>query len=294
MDRPARPRLVSVVMPVLNEAATLPGQLEALARQDYEGEWEIVVADNGSTDATPDVVREWQSRLPNLRLEDASARKGINVARNAGAQAARGDFLVFCDADDLVTPGWLSAMARAAGASDLVGGYLDYGPLNDATTRSWRHPFPAERLPRALGWMPFAVGANFGIWKDVLDDLGGWNETYAGGGDEVELCWRAQLRSYSLSQARDAVIAYRFRGGLRALWKQLYRYGLAEPRLLVDFRTEGVPRKGVSGGFKAWLWILGHCHHLLLSPEKRGRWVSKTAFRWGRLRGSLKHRVLAL
>jgi glycosyltransferase involved in cell wall biosynthesis len=50
---------VSVVVPNLNGAATLPDQLEALAGQTYTGDWEVILADNGSTDTSADVVREW-------------------------------------------------------------------------------------------------------------------------------------------------------------------------------------------------------------------------------------------
>jgi glycosyltransferase involved in cell wall biosynthesis len=67
---------VSVVIAALNAAATLPLQLAALAAQDYSGSWEVVVADNGSTDATVAIAREFASSLPHLVLVDASDRRG--------------------------------------------------------------------------------------------------------------------------------------------------------------------------------------------------------------------------
>jgi glycosyltransferase involved in cell wall biosynthesis len=66
---------ISVVMPVFNEAAHIESQLAALAMQEFSGEWEVLVADNGSTDGTPRVVQAWSDRLP-LQLVDASARRG--------------------------------------------------------------------------------------------------------------------------------------------------------------------------------------------------------------------------
>src|SRR5688500_9296124 len=97
----------SVVVPVRDGAATIGEQLAALAQQDFPGSWEVVVADNGSRDGTADVVRSFRDRLPGLRLVDASARPGASHARNAGAAAATGEVLAFCDADDVVDPGWL-------------------------------------------------------------------------------------------------------------------------------------------------------------------------------------------
>ncbi|MET8542306.1 glycosyltransferase family A protein [Kitasatospora sp. NPDC004799] len=63
------------------------------------GPWEVVV-DNRSSDDTVATALRWADRLPDLRVVAAPTRAGINHARNAGATAARGDVLVFCDADD--------------------------------------------------------------------------------------------------------------------------------------------------------------------------------------------------
>ena len=101
-------------MPVLNGEEHIGDQLAALAAQTYRGEWELVVVDNGCRDRSMEIVREWAPRLPSVTIVDATARRGLNRARNAGAAAARGDFLAFCDADDVATPGWLEAMAEAA------------------------------------------------------------------------------------------------------------------------------------------------------------------------------------
>ena len=113
------------MIPVLNEAALLPDQLAALAQQTYRDRWEVLVCDNGSTDDTREVAMEWQQRLPQLRLIDASERKGLNHARNVGVEHASGDFIVFCDGDDVVSPGWLEALAWAAPRADVVAGALE-------------------------------------------------------------------------------------------------------------------------------------------------------------------------
>ena len=75
------PGLVSVVVPVRNGAATIALQFEALADQDYDGPWEVVVSDNGSTDATRSVVDEWSAKLPGLRVVDSGgANFGVDRA----------------------------------------------------------------------------------------------------------------------------------------------------------------------------------------------------------------------
>src|SRR5438045_2944663 len=103
------PRLVSVIVPVRNGARWLGQQLAALERQRYGGRWEVVVVDNGSSDGSAAVAGDWAGRLA-LRTVGANRRRGINVARNAGAAVACGDLLAYCDADDQVAPGWLEAL----------------------------------------------------------------------------------------------------------------------------------------------------------------------------------------
>jgi glycosyltransferase involved in cell wall biosynthesis len=286
--------LVSVVMPVLNGAATLPQQLEALAGQSYRGPWELVVADNGSTDATADVVREWTGKLPCLRLVDASGRMSTNHARNVGAVAAQGELLAFCDADDVATPGWLAAIVDALGSYDLVGGRLDDEALNDPVSRAWRMSPDPDGLPSALYFRPYATSANLGVRAEVLRALGGWNEEFVRGGTEVEFCWRAQLAGYRLGYAPDAVMQYRYRATRWAFAYQLYRYGRAEVQLYRAFRYRGVPRPSVYRAGRAWAWTLVHLPDLLRSRTHQGRWLRTAAFRVGRLDGSVRFRTLCL
>src|SRR5204862_5354000 len=106
-------------------------QLSALSRQDYTGAGELVVADNGSNDGSHAIVANWSTRLRNLRVVDASQRRGCAAADNIGAAAARGSALVFCDQDDVVQPGWLAAMAEALHSHDLVAGRNEFGMLDD-------------------------------------------------------------------------------------------------------------------------------------------------------------------
>lgn len=102
---------VSVVIPALNEADGIARQLRALDAQVFDSSWEVVVADNGSTDDTRSVVESFQSKHFLLRWIDASGRRGINHARNEGVAKSVGNRILLCDGDDEVEPGWLSALA---------------------------------------------------------------------------------------------------------------------------------------------------------------------------------------
>ena len=284
------PELISVVIPVLDTAETLPAQLEALRRQTYGGKWEVIIADNGSTDGTPDLARTWADRIPELRVVDASDRKGQAHARNVGAAVARGDFIAFCDADDVATPGWLEAMAEAARSFDVVAGALDHDSLNDPLVRSWRSAQPREEGPEDQVFLPWAESANLGARTLVFRELGGFNEDYPTG-EDVEFSWRAQLGSYRFRFARGAVVRYRHRTGFGPLVRQHYAFGVNSAKLYRDFRSRGMPKSPVHRALRVWGRVLIHLVVDLPSRERWGAWLRKAAYRWGRLRGSIRYRV---
>lgn len=125
VERAATPALVNglvtVVIPALNSARWIDAALASVLAQSY-GAIEIVVVDNGSEDDTVDVVRR---AAPGSRVLNAS-RRGPSAARNAGLDAARGEFVQFLDSDDLLQPDKVArhvAFARATGADVVWGGY---------------------------------------------------------------------------------------------------------------------------------------------------------------------------
>jgi glycosyltransferase involved in cell wall biosynthesis len=117
-ERPAEP-LISVIVPVRNGLPWLEDQLEALVAQQCRQAWEVIVADNVSTDLSVSVVQGFADLGHPVRFVDASA-----------VRAASGELLAFCDADDIVQPGWLAACVEALKNADLAGGVFDSWSLN--------------------------------------------------------------------------------------------------------------------------------------------------------------------
>ena len=284
---------MTVVLPVLDVADTVGQQLAALAGQDFTGPWELVVADNGCRDGTLDVVRAWSDRLPAVRVVRADGRRGVSHARNAGATAARAELLAICDGDDVVEPGWLSAMVAASGRYDLLAGATDEEALNGPVVRAWRRPRPPDGPPVVRDFLPYAVGANCAVWRRVVDDIGGWNEGYVGAGNDVEFSFRAQLHGHRLGYVPDAVVRYRYRDDLRSWARQSYLGGRATSHLVADFRAAGLPTEPPRGVLRNWLRLVVRSPRLL-RPGPRGWWVGEAAAAAGRIRGAVEHRVLSL
>jgi glycosyltransferase involved in cell wall biosynthesis len=283
------PALVSVVIPSLNSAATLAEQLDALAAQSYAGSWEVVLLDNGSTDGSDALALSWADRLPALRVWRVADR-GISHVRNAARHAAKGDLLAFCDADDIVVPGWLEALVEASLRMDIVGGRLDDRTLNADDVVTWRGAMPVDEPLVPLGYLPFAPGGNCAVWADVIDALGGWDTGYVAGSDDVDFSWRAQERGYVVGYAPKAVIAYRYRADARALYKQYFRYGRTEVRLARRFA--GVHRSSLADVLRLWTRLLKRVTALRHPGNDRIVLLREMAYHGGRLYGSFRERTL--
>ena len=277
------PPLISVVVPVRNGMPWLEHQLQALAAQQAVFRWEVVVADNGSDDDTRSCVLRWSDRCPHIHLVDAAERRGPGAARNIGAGVALGRLLAFCDADDVVRPGWLASVSAALADDDLVAGVFDFSALDGVP-----QVIPAPAATRQLGFLPFALGANFGVRRNAFEAVQGFNEEFAAG-EDVDLCWRLQLAGYRFAVTADAVVEKRERTGVRPMFRAAWAYGQCGPRLFSHYHAVGMQRD-IRGAAKAWGWLVVAIPGLI-DPKRRRQWVRTFGVRAGRLASSVRHRV---
>ena len=224
---------ISVIIACLNGAETLAEALDSLAAQRWDRPWEIVFADNGSTDASVAIFAEHAARHPEvaMRLVDASARRGKAHALNLAIRAAAGRSLLFCDADDTVAPGWLAAMGRALETHDLVAARFDLTALNPDWTLAER-PHAPDRLA-VLPFEPFcpvAGGATLGFHRRVFEAVGDFDPGFAAQ-EDTDFCIRAHRKGFAIRMVPDAVYNYRFRDTPEAIYRQAYAYSRAEALL---------------------------------------------------------------
>ena len=275
--------LISVILPVRNGMPWLEVQLGALADQRCEEPWEVVVADNGSTDGSTELAQTWADRMDGFRVIDATVAKGAPGARNAGVRVARGDLLAFCDADDAVESDWLAHCVTALEHADVVAGVFDFWSLNSGPETP-----PAPAATRQLGFLPAGLTANLAVRRIAFDDVDGFAEELPLG-DDVDLCWRLQLRGFRFAIAPDAIVAKRERSTFAQVFRQTSAYGRCGPILYRRHRSHGAHRD-MRGACKAWLWLALSIPSLLFG-HKRNRWARTAGVRTGRLIGSFNERV---
>lgn len=183
--------LISVLIPCLNEEGVigrLLGDLQANTLQDFE----VVVCDNGSTDGTTEEVRRFAEVDPRIHLVQLSER-GVSRARNAAASHARGQYLLFLDADARLDPDFLQgAMEQAQGRGLDVATFL-----LRATSRRW-----IDGLLRRLAnlmisllsrFNPTAPGmAGYLVRREAHERSGGYDEAMSFG-EDVDYLRRAAV-----------------------------------------------------------------------------------------------------
>lgn len=288
---------LSVILPSHNGEETIGAQLEALARQQWSGEWELVFVDNRSTDGTRALVESYRGRLPELRVVSADERNGISYALNCGIAASRGNSIVICNDDDEVAPGWLAAMGDALRMHEVVAGSLEHQRLSQDWTIAVRGRPQSDGLPEwgLLPYFPFAFGATIGVRRSLHDAIGGFDEELAFAAEDMDYCWRLQLAGAEIRFVPEAVTHYRMRGDLRGLWRQAYNYGVGNVLVYRKHRGLGLAPAPHPWrvGLGAWLG-LGRRLLLAWSKARFALFVWHLGLRMGMLRASVEHRIVFL
>ena len=108
----------SIVVPVYNVEAYLDDCLQSLQAQRYT-DYEVICVNDGSTDGSRKLLAEWSERYPQMRIVDRE-NGGLSAARNSGTDVAEGEYIVYVDSDDWVSPDMLEKLATAADGSDIL------------------------------------------------------------------------------------------------------------------------------------------------------------------------------
>ncbi|HZH35468.1 MAG TPA: glycosyltransferase, partial [Pyrinomonadaceae bacterium] len=218
---------VSVVVCSYNGSRTIRDCFEGLSKLDYPN-FEVIVVNDGSTDNTAEIAREYPFRLIN------TANNGLSSARNAGMEAATGEIVAYTDDDARPDPHWLQYLAATFLKTNHAGiGGPNIAPLDDGEIAECVANAPggpihvlisdteAEHIP----------GCNMTFRREVLLAVGGFDVQYRAAGDDVDLCWRIQEQGWTLGFSPAAMVWHHRRNSILDYWKQQQGYGKAEALL---------------------------------------------------------------
>jgi peptidoglycan/xylan/chitin deacetylase (PgdA/CDA1 family)/GT2 family glycosyltransferase len=166
--------MISVVIPAFNEELLIAECLESLNHQDYSGEYEIIVVDNGSNDNTSLIAQKMGARIINC------PQKGVSNARQAGADAAKGTIIVQADADTTYPKWWLSRIQKQFDthpkAVAVAGTFIYRKPPWWAFFEYFARAF-WNILATIFFRRPYIIsGANFAFYKKTLAEIGGYHQ----------------------------------------------------------------------------------------------------------------------
>ena len=230
---------VSVVIPTRDRASYLRQCLESVQRQSFQ-DFEVIVVDDGSRDATRDVIRSFaRARPARWRCLTHRAARGPAACRNRGLELSRGPFVAFLDSDDLWHPEKLSRQLPAFGRPARLIVYTDFD-LIDAKGRVVETRCIARRRLRRYGLQePLPELRRIGsprtstviARREALLAAGGFDTRFDRIGDDSDL-WRRLLRRHgrgSFHFMRQSLARYRWHGeqesGISAFFRRSRREG---------------------------------------------------------------------
>ncbi len=194
---------VSVVIPCFRAERTIERALGALERQTFR-DFETVVVDSGPHATTGQLVGD---RFPGVRYERSPLRLEPHAARNRGAELARGELIVFTDADCAAHPDWLAQLVSANRQGHrIVGGAIEAAGHGRRALGIHLCKFGAWVPGGSPGTRTTLPTANLMLDRAAWQDIGPF-ERVAWSGD-TELCWRARRAGYTLAFEPAAIVTH--------------------------------------------------------------------------------------
>ncbi len=236
--------LVSVIIPVKNGGQTLESCLRSIKRSYYK-KYEIIVVDDHSTDNTIDITKHFQCTV--IQAEDG---KGANAARNLGAQNAKGEILMFLDADIVIARETMLGIIETLEEThiDAVVGIYTAKHRHETFVSQYKNlwvRYSYIKSPPAIDWL---FGAISGIKRPAFEKLGGFNIDLLArhGHDDIELGKRFARESLAIVLNMDIEVEHLKQYTLLSFIKNEYHRSAGFAELAIRF---GETTKSLKSGF---------------------------------------------
>jgi glycosyltransferase involved in cell wall biosynthesis len=215
--------MVSVIIPAYNAARTISRCLESLMEQDCAEDYEVIVIDDGSTDSTPQTV----SKFNNVRLI-RQKNAGPAAARNRGAAEAKGEIILFTDADCFPEHNWISEMLRPFNENpDIVGVKGSYKTRQEEIIARFVQLEYEDKYERMMKerYIDFIDTYSAGFRKKIFLDMNGYDTDFpVACAEDVELSFRMSNQGYKMVFNPKAVVYHMHPDTLSAYLGKKYKF----------------------------------------------------------------------
>lgn len=292
---------ISIIIPTYNAEQTIGETIDGILSQDYpSSDYEVIVADNMSTDSTKKIVSGYPVKYV------FAGTKGAAAARNAGVAASQGEWLIFLDSDCVPCEGWLKSFAsvfdnhNVHAAGGRIVAFPDDNPISKYLADDVFFCNQNEKMTTNVP-MPFILTGNGAYKKAVFDRLGGFDESLIICEDK-DLSWRLLKAGYEMKYVSEAVVTHRHFTTVKSFAGKMFNYGYG---LVVVYKKH----RSLEGWGKGRLNITGYltlCNRLLrclkipLTKNTDMRWrllldtIKQGCFLAGKMAGSIQNKVLFL
>lgn len=208
--------MISVIIPVYNDTDHIALCLNSILSCNYEGQFEIIVVDDGSTDG----VRELVSFSPCSFIETGK-NSGPGTARNLGAKSAKGDILAFVDSDCVVPPNWLSVIDNIFRDNKIkaVAGRFS-GNVNPEFIARYRYYEASFYMINEKTFVNTFTASSFACRRDLFSEVGGFGNRPAA--EEITLGYRLYKIGINILCVPEFVVAHHCLRTLKGYLKQQF------------------------------------------------------------------------
>ena len=162
---------ISIIVPTLNEEKYIENCLKSIRNQDYDGKYEIIVSDGGSKDKTVKIARKYADRVI------VCERRGIGIQRNRGAKEAKGDILIFVDADTILLFDTISKLVKPFRKKKVVGSTCPILPLSPKARDYFLYWIANQFVKSSIKLnTPQVFGGCCAYRKEAFEKVNGFNE----------------------------------------------------------------------------------------------------------------------
>jgi glycosyltransferase involved in cell wall biosynthesis len=219
MSQPA----ISIIIPVYNDAEGLELTVGSLlAHTDPDAE--IILVDNNSTDRTPEIAADYAADHDHITLVFEREIQSSYAARNTGIEQATGEILVFLDADQRVTDGWLTALVGCLDTADYVAPNIELDAGENPTLIGQYNKTTGFPIEDFLTYHRYAPTSCLAVRRELIDDVGEFDDRLISGGD-LEFGNRVDRAGYEFAYCPASTVIHPTRNSFGALYERNVRIG---------------------------------------------------------------------